>query len=78
MNIRVRLVFPEPLVKEPVLSRLIRTCDVDVSIRRASIEEDGGWIVCELLGSTAALDAAMIWLEESDVHVEQLDGVVEG
>jgi ABC-type methionine transport system ATPase subunit len=78
VNIRVRLVFPEPLVKEPILSRLVRSFDVDANIRRASVDEDGGWIICELVGSTASLEEAMAWLEGSEIHVEQLDGVVEG
>ncbi len=76
-SVRVRLVFPEELVREPVLARLTRSFDVEPNIRRASVEAASGWIVCELTGEHEAVDAAVAWLEQTGVSVERLGDVVE-
>lgn len=75
---RARLVFPDALVREPVIARLARDLRVEPNIRRASVEEDSGWIICELSGEPADLDRALAWLEEVGVSVEHLGDVVEG
>ena len=78
MNLKVRLVFPESLVREPVLARLARTFEVEPNIRRLSIESDDiGYVLCELRGEAAALDAAVAWLKETGVRVELVGDVVE-
>jgi len=77
MTTRVRLVFPDSLVREPVLSTLARTFDVEANIRRAAVEEDFGWIICELSGSGDTVTAAIAWLRDTGVQVEQLGDVVE-
>jgi ABC-type methionine transport system ATPase subunit len=77
MSVRVRLVFPENLVRQPVLARLTRLFDVDPNIRRAQVEETSGWIICELVGEIDAVDAAIEWLRGEGVRVEPLSDVVE-
>lgn len=77
MSPRVKLTFPEGLIKEPVLGRMVRQFDVLPNIRRANVEEHVGWIVCELDGDAAAVDAAVAWLEEVGVEVDHLGDVVE-
>jgi ABC-type methionine transport system ATPase subunit len=74
---RVRLVFPDSLVREPVLARLVRRFDVEPNIRRAAVEEGAGWVVCELDGDTNAVEDAVVWLEEAGVSVERLGDVLE-
>lgn len=77
MKSRVRLVFPEDLVREPLISRMVRAYDVDVNIRRASVEETYGWILCELEGSRSAVEASIEWLHQAGIEVELLGDVVE-
>lgn len=77
MKTRVRLVFPDSLVREPVVAKLARDFDVEPNIRRAAVEEDSGWIVCELGGAPEAVERALAWLDETGVRVEQLGDVVE-
>jgi ABC-type methionine transport system ATPase subunit len=76
--VRVKLTFPEDLITEPVLGRMVRTFDVLPNIRRANVEESMGWIVCELDGERDAVERAIGWLIEQGVEVERLDGLVEG
>lgn len=77
-GIRVRLVFPDTLVRQPVLARLTRQFPVEPNIRRASVEEHSGWIVCELEGEPSATESAIAWLADEGVEVELLGDVVEG
>lgn len=73
----VRLTFHADMVREPVIARVARLFDVLPNIRRASVEESVGWIVCELDGPADQVDAAVVWLEEQGVAVDRLGDVVE-
>jgi ABC-type methionine transport system ATPase subunit len=77
-RVRVRLTFPEPLITEPVIGRMVRKFDVLPNIRRASIEDTVGWMICEITGERAALEQALVWLAETGVQVDRLGDVVEG
>ena len=78
MNLRVKLTFPEHLIKQPLLGRLVREFDVLPNIRRANVEEKMGWIICELAGDDVAVENAVDWLEDAGVQVDRLGDVVEG
>ena len=77
-SVRVKLTFPEHLIKQPLLGRLVREFDVLPNIRRANVEEKVGWIICELAGDDAAVENAVDWLEDAGVQVDRLGDVVEG
>ena len=76
--VRVRLTFPEHLIKEPVNGRMVRNFDVLPNIRRANIEDTFGWMVCEVDGDRAEVEQALAWLAETGVEVDRLGDVVEG
>ena len=76
-GVRVKLTFPEHLIKEPLLGLMTREFDVLPNIRRANVEDTVGWIVCELGGEHAAVEQALDWLEGKGVQVDRLGDVVE-
>jgi ABC-type methionine transport system ATPase subunit len=76
-NAKVKLTFPEHLIKQPIIARMVREFDVLPNIRRASIDESVGWIVCELGGEEQAVEHAIDWLRDLGVHVDRLGDVVE-
>ena len=76
-SVRVKLTFPERLIKQPLLGRLVREFDVLPNIRRANVEDTCGWIVCELGGEHEAVEKAIAWLEAAGVQVDRLGDVVE-
>jgi len=76
-NSRVKLTFPEHLIRQPLLGRLVREFDVLPNIRRANVEDTVGWIVCELSGEEGSVESAIGWLEEAGVQVDRLGDVVE-
>jgi ABC-type methionine transport system ATPase subunit len=75
---RLKLTFPENLVKQPIIGRMVREFGVMPNIRRASVEEHVGWVVCELGGDDDAVDRAIEWLHNIGVQVDRLGDVVEG
>jgi ABC-type methionine transport system ATPase subunit len=77
VSVRVRLVFPDKLVREPMIARLVHTFAVEPNIRRASVEEDYGWMILELDGEANDIDRAVAWLTDTGVRVELLGDVVE-
>jgi L-aspartate semialdehyde sulfurtransferase ferredoxin len=78
IEVRVKLTFPEGLIRVPVLARLTRNFDVEPNIRRANVEEHQGWIVCELGGEAEAIESAVAWLRGEGVDVDLLGDVLEG
>jgi len=46
----VHLVFPQQLIKEPVIWKLAKVFEVITNIRRANVTKDFGWIDLELEG----------------------------
>ncbi|HVX23037.1 MAG TPA: NIL domain-containing protein [Acidimicrobiales bacterium] len=78
VKVQVKVTFPESMVRVPLLARMVRHFDVDPSIRRANVEDDGGWIVCELEGEAAAVDESLQWLRQEGVGVDLLGDILEG
>ncbi len=74
---KIKLTFPEHLITQPIVARLAREHDVVPNIRRASVEGNVGWIVCELAGEPAGIDRAIAWLRDEGVQVDLLGDVVE-
>jgi ABC-type methionine transport system ATPase subunit len=74
---RVRMTFPEHLIKQPVIARLVREFDVMPNIRQAKIEEHVGWVVCELGGDHDDIERAIQWLRDFGVEVDRLGDVLE-
>ena len=77
-NVRVKLTFPEHLIRQPIIGRMVREFDVMPNIRRANVEEHVGWMVCEVGGDDDAVERALSWLEAVGVQVDRLDDVLEG
>jgi ABC-type methionine transport system ATPase subunit len=78
IGVRVKLTFPEELVRVPLLARMVRRFDVEPNIRRANVEEHQGWIVCEVDGEPAKVEQALGWLRAEGVQVDLLGDVLEG
>ncbi|MGH9278838.1 MAG: NIL domain-containing protein [Acidimicrobiales bacterium] len=77
-GVRVRLTFPEHLITEPLVGRMMRRYDVLPNIRRANISDSLGWMVCEVTGERPVVEEALAWLAGEGVQVDRLGDVVEG
>ena len=73
---RVKLTFPQELIKEPVIFTMARKFDVMPNIRRAKVTESVGEVVLALEGAEKSLDAGIAYLKERGVKVDAIEGDV--
>jgi len=64
------LIFPEELVKEPIIWELSKEFDVIFNIRRARVTETTGELVIELDGENEILDRAIEWIRKKGIKVK--------
>ena len=70
----VHLVFPQKLIKEPVIYTIAKKFDVIPNIRRAKVTETVGEVTLELSGTKENLEKARLYLEKRGVKVELVVG----
>ncbi len=71
---RVKLIFPQELIKEPVIFTMAKKFDIMPNIRRAKVTESIGEVVLELEGAEKKLEEGIIYLKERGVKVEAVEG----
>jgi len=69
----VHLVFPQQLIKEPVIWKLAKDFEVITNIRRANVTKDFGWIDLELEGEDSELEKAVKDLESKGIQVTPIE-----
>ena len=74
MKRRVKLTFPQHLIREPVIFSMAKKFDVMPNIRRARVTETVGEMVLELEGSEENLDKGIQSLRDQGVDVELVEG----
>lgn len=73
MKKRYALRFSPTLVEQPLVSKLVRTYDVDINILNADVASGrGGKLVVELSGSEEALKKSVLWLNQTGVIVSEM------
>ena len=73
MKKRYALRFSPTLVEQPIVSKLVRTYDVDINILNADVASGrGGKLIVELSGSEEYLDASIDYLNEIGVTVSEM------
>ena len=73
---QVTLIFPQHLIKEPVIYMMAKEHEVVPNIRRARVTESVGEVTLELEGSEDSLKKAVVFLEKKGVKVEPVVGDV--
>lgn len=71
---RIKLTFPQELIKEPVIFTMAKKFEVMPNIRRARVSEGAGEVVLELEGSEKNLEEGIAFLKERGVKVEPVEG----
>jgi ABC-type methionine transport system ATPase subunit len=74
---RLKLTFPQDLIKEPVIYTMAKKFNVMPNIRRAKVTESVGEVVLELEGPDANLVEGIAYLRERGVKIEVVEGDVE-
>ena len=74
MKTRVKLTFPQRLIKEPVIFRMAKKYDIIPNIRRARVTETVGEMILELEGEDENITKGIESLEHEGVDVELVEG----
>jgi len=74
MKTRIKLTFPQHLIKEPVIFSMARKYDIIPNIRRARVTETVGEMVLELEGSDENINSGIESLKQQGVDVELVEG----
>ena len=68
------LIFPQKLIKKPVIFTMAKKYNVIPNIRRANVTETVGEVTLELSGTKENLEKATKYLERAGVKVEPVVG----
>ena len=71
---RVHLVFPQKLIKQPIIYTMAKKYNVVPNIRRAKVTESVGEVTLEFSGKKENLGKAIKYLERKGVKVESVFG----
>ncbi len=74
MKKRIKLTFPQHLIKEPVIFTMAKKYDVMPNIRRARVTETVGEMVLELEGKEENLEKGIQSLRDQGIEVELVEG----
>ncbi len=74
MKKRVKLTFPQDLIKEPVIFNMAREFNVIPNIRRARVTETVGEMILEVEGEDENVDKGIASLKQQGVDVELVEG----
>lgn len=70
---RVKLTFPQDLIKEPVIFTMAKKFDVMPNIRRAKVTESVGEVILELEGAEKKIEEGMAYLKGRGVKIETVE-----
>ncbi|MCL4537018.1 MAG: NIL domain-containing protein [Nitrospirae bacterium] len=76
MKRRVKLTFPQHLIKEPIIFTMAKKYDVMPNIRRARVTDTVGEMVLELEGTEENIENGIRSIVEQGVEVELIEGDV--
>ncbi len=74
MKQRIKLTFPQHLIREPVIFSMAKKFDVMPNIRHARVTETVGEMVLELEGTEENLNKGIQSLKEQGIGVELVEG----
>ena len=72
----VQLIFPQKLIKKPVIYTMALKCKVMPNVRRAKVTESVGEMVLELEGTRENLEKGVRFLTQQGIKVEPVVGDV--
>ena len=72
----VQLIFPQKLIKKPVIYTMAVKCKVMPNVRRAKVTESVGEMVLELEGTRENLEKGVRFLTKQGIKVEPVVGDV--
>ncbi len=78
MKKRVKLTFPQHLIKEPVIFTMAKNYDVMPNIRRARVTDTVGEMILELDGTEENLEKGLAALRSQGIDIQLIEGNATG
>ena len=69
----MRLIYPPSLLREPILTQLIKRSELTINILQAQITLEEGWLEVEFSGSAEEIERAIEWLKVEGIEVTSVD-----
>lgn len=73
-SMKIHLIFPEDLVKEPVIYNLGKKYEIVTNIRRANVDSKTGWVDLEIDGEEDNIKEGIKYLESLGIDVNLIEG----
>ena len=70
---RVMFTFSSEVIAEPIIYNLSQQFKLITNIRQADLTEDRGWMVLELDGKEADIEAGIAWATSRGVRVDPVN-----
>ncbi len=75
-TVRLQLIYPEDLVKEPIICMVCKNFNVVLNIRTAKVTQDTGMLTVEIDGDPEEIERAIRFIEEKGVSVQPIEGQI--
>ncbi len=75
-SVKLKLIYPEDKIKEPILSKVCKDFSIEINIRKANVQESIGWLELEFIGKDEEIKKAMDFLKENGIEVLFLEGQI--
>ena len=66
------LTFPQALAREPTVFRLGTDFNLQITIRRANVDEHAAWFILDIDGESDEIGRAVVWLAQQGVVVDRI------
>jgi ABC-type methionine transport system ATPase subunit len=73
MKKRLYLIYPGNLVNKPIIWEFIKSFDVVVNIKSASMKGEVGLVTLELEGDKDEIERGINWFESKGIKVERIE-----
>lgn len=73
MSILIKCVFPDNMIRKPVIHELGTRFSVVTNIKQADVTPYVGWVILNITGENQEIEKGIEWLKQTGVEVELLD-----
>lgn len=74
--VRLRLIYPESVAKEPIICNLCKNFNIEVNIKMAKVTQDSAILNIEIDGDVEQIDNAIRFLQEKGIDVQPIEGQI--
>jgi ABC-type methionine transport system ATPase subunit len=74
--VRLRLIYPESVAKEPIVCNLCKSFNITVNIKMAKVTQDSAILNIEIDVDIEEIENAIKFLKEKGVDVQPIEGQI--